>query len=121
MIFVGFAFSPITIVSVFFVPAGISALGAILAFNTRTDVVIDASDHRIYVTSRDALRGCQKIWYPYSSDQLRVEKLRCADKLHYYKNYFVVLSLPDRNIPIFQNPLEEVAQQKMNHIIDSLA
>ena len=121
MIFAGFAFSPVTIVSVLFVPAGISAIGAILAFNIRTDVVFDASDHRIYVTSRDALRDCQKIWYPYSSDQLRVEKFWCADKFHGYKNFFVVLTLPGREIPIFQHPQQDVVQQKLSQIVDLLA
>jgi hypothetical protein len=50
-----------------------------------------------------------------------VQKLRYFDPYHYYQNYFVVLSLPDEELPIFQNPQEEVEQQKMNQIIDSLA
>lgn len=116
----GFAFASTLASWVSCVPAVAGALGATLALNARIDVLIDSSDQRIFVTRRGPLKDARKTWYPFSTNSLRVERRCCADRFNYYRNYFVVLVLPDKEIPIYQDPKKSEAEQKLSDIIEAL-
>lgn len=119
--FTGFVFATVPTLTALFVPAELNALGAVMAFNARTKIVFDSTDHRIYVTTRNVFQTPRRSGIPIPKNQLRIERLRCSDKLNYYKNYFVVLVLPDREIPIYQHPDESVVTEKLAQIIATLA
>lgn len=104
VLFAGFAFASILSSWVSYVPAAAAAIGALLALNVRIDILIDSSDQRVFVTRRGLLRDARKTWYPFSTDSLRVERRWCSDRYNYCRNYFVVLILPDDELPIFQDP-----------------